>query len=498
MGSVRARLSIMMFLQYFVWGAWGVEMGGYMDQVLHFTGPQIGSIFSTTAIAAMISPLFLGYVADRLFSTERILAVLHLVGAALLGYAATQSEFSHLFPVMIAYALCYMPTLALTNSISFENIRDPEKDFPLIRVFGTLGWIVAGWVVGFVLRARAGSFLYPTVTSIMGAESDFFRANNFLFMAAGASAILGLFCLTLPHTPPKRHASAKDTGDRKSVLSLLREPSFLVFVIASFLVCIPLAFYYSLANVFLGQIDAPFPTALQTIGQISEVGFMALMPWFIVRLGVKKMLALGMLAWAVRYVLFGTLSFPLVLIGLILHGICYDFFFVGSQIYVDSKADVTQRASAQSFIAFVTLGVAMYVGSLLAGYTRDHYPAPVQVAGTTATGESTQTPLPAWDPDAGVGLAKDLELRSDSDLTAEKLPDEFKDETTKVTYSKGALAAALKAADSNDDGRVSRTEWRIAQRNGWFHIWLWPAIAAAGTLVFFWLGFHDKPRTGRG
>ncbi len=466
MGSVRARLCGMMFLQYFVWGAWGVSLGGYMGSTLRFTGAQIGSVYSTTAIAAMISPLFMGYVADRLFATESLLAALHLAGAVLLYFAATSSEFTQLYPVMIVYALCYMPTLALTNSISFANIADAEKEFPLIRVFGTVGWIVAGLIVGFVLEGTS---------------------NTPIFLAAGASFFLGIYCLLLPHTPPRPASISASAGDRSGILTLLADPSFVVFVVASFLICIPLAFYYNLANVFLTQIDAPRPTALQTLGQISEVFFMAAMPWFILRLGVKKMLAVGMLAWVLRYILFGTLALPLIVIGLILHGICYDFFFVASQIYVDNKADESQRARAQSFIALVTLGLGMFVGAYVSGAVYDRYPPRIQVAATTAAGTVTRTPLPDWD-----RVVKEP-LSSEATLTKESLVESFVDEATGLTIPGTELAAALYAVDHTGDGRVSREEWRVAQRHDWFYIWLWPALMAAATLVFFWFGFRDAP-----
>jgi nucleoside transporter len=381
--SVRLRLSIMMFLQYFVWGSWAVEMGSYMGAVLKFSGGEIGWVYSSTAIAAMVSPLFMGYVADRLMATEKLLSLLYLGGAGLLLAAAYASQiadsiglshFEALLGLMILYSLLYMPTLALTNSISFANMADPEKDFPMIRVFGTLGWIAAGWAVGFVFKVQPESSLYGAVTSVIPADSAFFASHNFIILAAAASALLGFFCLTLPHTPPQANSHPKDGGDRRSVLTLLADRSFLIFVVCSFLICIPLAFYYNLANLFLTETKAPYPTALQTVGQISEVFFMAMMPFFIKSLGVKRMLAVGMLAWVVRYAFFASLSFPLVFVALLLHGICYDFFFVASQIYVDTKADTSQRASAQSFIAFVTLGVGMFVGAKAAGWVLDQYP----------------------------------------------------------------------------------------------------------------------------
>ena len=357
--GVRLRLCIMMFLEYAVWGAWGVSIGGYMYETLHFDGNKVGWMFSTTAVAAMISPLFVGYVADRLFATEKLLAALHLIGAVLLLAAAFVTDFPKLFAIMQAYALCYMPTLALTNSISFANIADSKKDFPGIRVWGTWGWIIAGLSIGFLVGGTT---------------------NRQFLVAAGLSAVLAFFCLYLPHTPPRSKVESSPEATKGSgVLRLLGDPTFLVFVVCSFLICIPLSFYYSQANGFLVQLEAPYPTALQTIGQFSEVGFMAAMPFFITRLGVKRMLTVGMLAWVLRYMAFATLNLPAVTFGLLLHGVCYDFYFVAAYIYVDTRVDERQRASAQSFIAFVMLGVGMFVGSIASGRTVNAYPPLIQV-----------------------------------------------------------------------------------------------------------------------
>jgi nucleoside transporter len=348
----------MMFLQYFVWGSWYVAMGTYLGETLRFNGQQVGLAYGTTALAAMISPFFVGMIADRFFATERMLASLHIAGGVLLFYVSTLTEFRLFYPFLIVYTLCYMPTLALTNSISFHNMTDPAREFPGVRVLGTIGWIVAGYVI-----------------DLMG----FGKSAGMFQSAAVASALLGLFCLALPHTPPAKLGHAMTVRDVLGLdaLELMKERSFLVFVIASFLICIPLSFYYAFANPFLSQIGVTNPTSKMTLGQWSEIGFMVIMPWFFVRLGVKWMLIVGMAAWTARYVLFsygdaGALAWMLY-IGILLHGICYDFFFVTGQIYTDQKAPGDLRAAAQGFIAFVTLGVGMFIGSVVSGRVVDMY-----------------------------------------------------------------------------------------------------------------------------
>jgi nucleoside transporter len=255
--------------------------------------------------------------------------------------------------IMVAYSLCYMPTLTLTNSISFRNLSNPDKQFGSIRVLGTIGWIVAGWIVGFLLNNTSPVPIY---------------------LAAGASAVLGLFCFALPHTPPS--GGAKTLGETLGLpaLAMLRDKPFLIFFICAFLIQIALAFYYQLANKFLTDIQAPYPTALQTVGQISEIFFMLLIPVGLSRLGTKWMLVLGMLAWVIRYAVFSWGNVPAVIgIGLPLHGICYDFFFVVAYLYVDRQAPSQLRASAQGLITFITLGVGWFLGNLISGWVKDAF-----------------------------------------------------------------------------------------------------------------------------
>ncbi|MBN8459140.1 MAG: MFS transporter [Verrucomicrobia bacterium] len=359
--AVTLRLSIMMFLQFFIWGSFFVPLGGYLGKI--FAGQNVvGYIYSTHNWAGVIAPLFVGLVADRFFNAERVNGILHLLGAGLL-WKCSQVTGSpdQLFVWLLAYFLCYMPTLALVNTITFHNVANASDEFPKIRLWGTIGWIVAGLVVA---ESLFGLKEFPVLPGITDAGSTAFPMQ----LAAAVSLIYGLYSFSLPATPPNGKGQPISVGKMLGLdaLQLFKDPAFAVFAVCSFLVCIPLAFYYAMTYPFASNAAFGDKTAgVMALGQVSEIVFMALVPFFFRKLGVKWMLLVGMLAWTLRYAVFGMMpSVPaMIVFGIVLHGICYDFFFVTGQLYTDRKAPKEIRASAQGLIGLLTYGAGMLVGN---------------------------------------------------------------------------------------------------------------------------------------
>jgi nucleoside transporter len=359
---LKLRLAIMMFIQYVIWGAWYVTITTYLTETLQFTGTQAGLVFSTVSIASLVSPFFVGLVADRFFATERVMAVLYLVSAVILYLVTQTTTFSGVFWLMLLFCLAYFPTVALSNSITMQSVQDPGRDFPPIRTLGTLGFIAA---VSFV--------------SFQGLEN---QAGQFL-VGAGAAVALAVFSLVaLPHTPPpaKGQVVTWQRAVGLDTLGMMKDRSFAVFIVASILACIPLTFYYSFANAYLNDVQPPIsnPGAIMTLGQWAELGMLLAMPVLFRFVSIRGVLLIGLASWAARYLLlaYGD-SGPgiwMFYVAILLHGACYDFFFVAGQLYTDQEAPSHLRSSAQGFITFVTYGIGMYIGSVLSGVARDYFP----------------------------------------------------------------------------------------------------------------------------
>ncbi|MFN7020626.1 MAG: MFS transporter [Phycisphaerales bacterium] len=385
--AVTARLAAMMFLQFFLWGAWFVTLGPFMNERKQ-EPTTIGYAYTTASVGAILAPIFLGMIADRFFATQRVLGVLHLLGGVCLLAAPTFApkgagdDAVPFIAVLLAHMLCYMPTLGLTSSLAFHHMTNPEKQFPPVRVLGTIGWIVAGFAVAFVTR-----MMTPQDSN----EAARASAPYFFYVAGASGILLGLYAFSLPHTPPPARGKPFNLGSAMGfdALSMLKDRNFAIFCVCSFLLCIPLAAYYAFAANYAkgtGITDVPVK---MTFGQMSEIVFMLVMPLFFAKLGVKWMLGVGMLAWAARYLLFGAAWGGhdgqehvkwMVLAGIILHGICYDFFFVTGMIYVEKKCLPTVRAQAQCLLVLLTQGLGMLVGNQV-------FPRIVE-AYTTSSGET--------------------------------------------------------------------------------------------------------------
>ena len=356
------RLWVMVFLHYFVWGAWYVTMGTYLTKTLDFKGEQVGLAYGSTAVGALVSPFIVGIVADRFFATQRLLACLHLIGAALLYYVSTLTSFGQFYPALLAYTVSYMAGHGLTNSLVLSHSKNPAKEFPLVMAMASVGWIVAGLVVSWLKFEDSASM---------------FR------LASGAALAMGLYSLTLPHTPPQRSGQPVSLGKLLGfdALRLLRERSFATFMVCSFLICVPLSFYFAWMTTFMSEFQVENVAAKMTLGQVSDVIFLMLLPVLLPRIGAKGVLLLGIGAWALRFGLFA--AFPsqpsalwMLYLGICVHGMCYDFIFVMGRMYVDKKAGTEIRAAAQGLHAMVTLGAGMFVGSWLSGVVVQRYTTP--------------------------------------------------------------------------------------------------------------------------
>ncbi len=360
--SIRFKLCLMMFFNFFIWGIWFVTMGTYLTKgIMGTSGAQTGLAYGTQCLGAIIAPFIVGMIADKYISAQKILALLHLCGGVLLYLIGTTHNFDSFYGLLLVYMILFMPTLALINSIALNQIKDAEKEFSMIRVWGTIGWIVAGLIIGW-----------------MSWETNPDRLNNTFKVAALVSILFGVYCFFLPKTPPVNASKKVTVVDVLGLdaLKVLADKNYLIFFIASILICIPLAFYYSQTNQFLNEIGMQGAAAKMTLGQLSETLFLFLMPFFFIRFGIKQMLLIGMMAWVIRYLLFayGNVSDNawMLYAGIILHGICYDFFFVTGQIYTNQKSDASIRSAAQGLITLATYGLGMYIGFYVAGAIIDN------------------------------------------------------------------------------------------------------------------------------
>jgi nucleoside transporter len=504
--GIRLQLSVMMFIQYFVWGAWYVTAAIYLNKI-GFTGNDIGWTYAVLPLAAIISPFFVGMIADRFFATEKVLGTLHIINGIMMWIVVVLTTREEISPglinsVLFLHGLCYMPTLALTNALSFHQMDDPGKEFPGIRVLGTIGWIAAGVLVSKVLKADAE--VLP------------------LQIAACSGILMGIYAFTLPHTPPKSAGKKVSMRDILGLdaLQLLKDRSFTIFIVCSFLICIPLSFYFAFAALTLGQVGIPNPAFKMSFGQMSEIFFMLIMPWFFVRLGVKKMLLIGMLAWVVRYILF-SLGAPdpvvwMLLTGIILHGICYDFFFVTGQIYVDKRAPVEIRAAAQGFIALVTLGLGMFLGAKTAGSIKSNYDVTVmgeksqimKVAANDVEAEQDGETITSKEWNIGKGdfikwsEGADSYIGEITEVVSSGSPSEMagQDVASLPTGSSDDPAIKINLYEVQDNGFTKTEDFRAINMSQaeikylplWSVIWRWPAIMAGAAMILFGILFKER------
>lgn len=484
MTSVQSRLQVMMFLQFFVWGAWFATLGLCLGA--NGLGDFIGAAYSTAPLAAIIAPLFLGLIADRFFPSERVMGVLFLIGGLFMFAApnyVVERNSSMLYWLFLGHLLCYMPTLGLSNTIAFSNIPD-QNDFPKIRVWGTIGWIVAGLVVGF---------------------SAWSATPNILWLAGIASIVMGIYSFTLPHTPPPAKGKPADlrTVFMLDAMQLLANPPFFVFILCSTLICIPLAYYYGFTSNLLGQVGYQAAASTMTLGQMSEIFFMLLIPFFFRRLGVKWMILVGMAAWVARYLLFAFAAPDqvrwMILLAVLLHGVCYDFFFVTGFMYTDQKAGKDIRGQAQGMLVFFTQGVGMYFGYMIAG----------------ALFGSTMTSYSALDLDTQVARAQTLITSAEADAPTDAVQQAIANAEAAIAASDSDSIKAAGAELSNAVGELTGAAGpTFAQQLGqmftaelpegidqqllsetmqqWKRFWLVPAGMAAAILVLFGLTFFDR------
>ena len=384
--TTRVQLSLMMFFNFFVWGIWFVTMGTYLTMGrIGATGGQTGWAYGTQCLGAIIAPFIIGLIADRFFAAQKILGVLHLAGAVLLYFISSQSEFGSFSTLLLAYMIIYMPTLALVNAIALKQVTDAEKEFGSLRLWGTIGWIVAGLIIGWMAWEPAKDIVTAGTSGNASAEAKeqlreaASRLNITFIVAALISAAFGLYSFFLPNTPPPKAGKNVSFGEviGLDALKMLKDKNYLIFFVASVLICIPLAFYYGNANQFLNESGMEKAAAKMTMGQMSETLFLFILPFFFKRFGIKQMLLIGMGAWVLRYLLFAYGNIDsgiwMLYLGIILHGVCYDFFFVSGQIYTDRKAGATIRSSAQGLITLATYGVGMFIGFKMAGSIVDQH-----------------------------------------------------------------------------------------------------------------------------